>query len=83
MQSVFFFVLRLCLLFTFQSDFIYYAINCFWICAVKVCNAKLRNYLKLELNQWYIPKPSNISNSGSEALTFFRIVNFPQVKLYS
>ena len=31
---------------TFQSDFIYYAINCFWICAVEVRNAKLRNYLK-------------------------------------
>ena len=43
----FFFVLRLCLIFTFQSDFIYYAINCFWICAVKVRYAKLRNYLKL------------------------------------
>ena len=39
----FVFVLRLCLLFTFQSDFTYYAINCL---AVKVRNAKLRNYLK-------------------------------------
>ena len=46
----FFFVLRLCLLFTFQSDFIYYAINCFWICAVKVRNAKLRNYLNPRAN---------------------------------
>jgi hypothetical protein len=48
MQSVFFFVFILCLLFTFQSDFIYYTIY-FWICAVKVRNAaKLRNYLKTE-----------------------------------
>ncbi len=49
MQSVFFFVLRLCLLFTFQSDFIYYAINCFWICVVNVRNAKLRNYLNTKI----------------------------------
>ena len=43
----FFFVLRLCLLITFQSDFIYYSINCFCICVVKVRNAKLRNFLNL------------------------------------
>ena len=50
-ECFFFFVLRLSLLFTFQSDFIYYAINCFWICAVKVRSAKLRNYLKIALAQ--------------------------------
>ncbi len=44
----FLFVLRLCLLFTFRSDFIYYAINCYYKC---LCNEILSKAFLIALQR--------------------------------